>query len=686
MTNRRIAAMTVCMVLIAGVSVFAAADRCVLAQGGKAVIGIVLGVHPSSASRHAAAVLRDRLGRMTGGDFKVTDGDGASGIAVGTCKEFPGLTDVADLKLKERFAPTDLATRQGYVLRSHPRGVQVIGASEMGVIYGAWDLLYRLGYRQFFPDAAWEVVPHLPDAAIAVDVFEKPDYIARRIAGSVTQDWNERNRTSIGSSWKTPMKPYIPECWQKNLIQNQHAWGSIIAHFPKEFVAHPEYMGLVTVKNDVITPDDAPKIKDIHLDNPTADESLTLTNPKEAPQTIQRRLSSKLCVSNPRVRELAARYALDYFGAHPDAPSISLEPSDGGGWCECKACTKIGPPSERVALLVNYVAKALEKDYPGKYIGILAYYTHADAPHCQLHPRIVVSLATALSGKKSMDERLNEWSRVCQNLGVYEYLSVMEWHFGLPAKSRIANLSYLAKKIPYYYQKHVRFFTGQATGGAWGGHGLGYYVLSRLLWDTGEAAHVQDIVDDFLVKAFGDAAAPMREYWRVVDASQAKPGSGAFFLDRASRMYAALRLARKATADPAVRARLDQLVLYTRYVELFAREVMARKSKAHYAALARLVRFSYRIRHVGIVDGYGMRGYLHGARAIPLRPKAVASTGLALSLDEPKPVVAYVDRPITKKEIEAILAGKSVIPVPDAKLPDMQNMTGAAGELLKSDQ
>ena len=68
------------------------------------------------------------------------------------------------------------------------------------------------------------------DLSIDVDAFEKPDYIARRIAGSVTQDWTERNRTSIGYSWQVPMKPHIPEHWQKPLVQSHRNWGAIIGH------------------------------------------------------------------------------------------------------------------------------------------------------------------------------------------------------------------------------------------------------------------------------------------------------------------------------------------------------------------------------------------------------------------------------------------------------------------------
>ena len=686
-----VAPVLVLVLLVARPSASFSAEECRISRGGTASVSIVVGREPSVTSRHMAEVLQGMLKKITGAPFAIENGDGQTGIAVGMASEFPELADDPELRLKERFAPTDLATRQSYVLRSHAAGVQIIGASEIAVLYGGWDFLHRLGYRRFFPHEAWEVIPERRDLSIAVEAFEKPDYIARRIAGSVTADWNERNRTSIGYSWKVPMKSYIPECWQKPLVQNHHNWGAIIGHSREEFEAHPEYLGLVTVKiesdSDVLPPPELGKkqldalIKGDSLPwlEKTTEEELEQAEDKDGDEeevkTELRRASSKLCVSNPGVRRAAARYALHYFTQSPETPSVSFEPTDGSGWCECKECAKVGPPSERVALLANHVAQSLEREFPDKYLGILAYHLHADPPVRRLHPRVAVSLATALSGRTPLAERLAGWAKVCENLGVYEYLSVMEWHLGLPAKSLVSNLPALTRKIPDYHGKNVRFFTGQATGGAWGGHGLGYYVLGRLLWDIGEAEQVQAIVDDFLERAFGTAAEPMREYYRVIDGSQAKPGSGAFFLDRAARMYAALRAAKKATDDPAVQKRLNQLVLYTRYVELFGHEAEARRTDKHFPELVRLVRFVYRIRNERIVGAYGMvRAYVNSAKKVLVRSEVLEmehERKKRSSLEEPEPLVHYVDKPITEKDIQAILQGKATIPVPEAEfLPD----------------
>src|SRR5690606_2429839 len=89
------------------------------------------------------------------------------------------------------------------------------------------------------------------------------------------------------------------------------------------------------------------------------------------------RKGSKLCISNPAVQQMAADYALSYFAKNPDQLSISMEPTDGYGWCKCENCAKLGNPEDRMIILANHVAKALEKDYADKYIGVLAYAHHA---------------------------------------------------------------------------------------------------------------------------------------------------------------------------------------------------------------------------------------------------------------------------------------------------------------------
>lgn len=58
------------------------------------------------------------------------------------------------------------------------------------------------------------------------------------------------------------------------------------------------------------------------------------------------------------------------FNQNPTADSISLEPSDGGGWCECDPCVQMGGASTRVVTLANAAAEAINELALGpKYVG-----------------------------------------------------------------------------------------------------------------------------------------------------------------------------------------------------------------------------------------------------------------------------------------------------------------------------
>ena len=74
----------------------------------------------------------------------------------------------------------------------------------------------------------------------------------------------------------------------------------------------------------------------------------------------------------------------------------------------------------------------------------------------------------------------------------------------MPGRARGGNLEYLTRTIPDFHAKGARFMSAE-SGDCWGPNGLGYYVASRMLWDVDEAGRIDDLVDDFLARAFGPA-------------------------------------------------------------------------------------------------------------------------------------------------------------------------------------
>lgn len=521
-----------------------------LARDKKALLAVIVGAEAPAAVKSSAADLAQYLGRMSGAEFKVETGDGSAGIVVGRPADF------AKLPFAVQFGAGPFE-REDYVLRSTSQGLFLLGASDLAVSHAVWDVLYRLGYRQFFPGPVWEVIPTAPNNlancwTIAVDTRESPSFRARRI----WYNWG---------LWGYNDKPYHEWCARNRAVKgfdlnSGHAYENIIAANKPEFDKHPEYLAQVGGER-----------------KPRGDV--------------------KFCISNPDLRKLVAEHAVRHFQKNPKADSISMDPSDGGNWCECEACAKMGGVSNRVLTLANTVAEAINALGLGpKYVGMYAYNKHCAPPTIRVHPNVVVSATTAfITGGFTFDQVVEGWKAQGATVGVYDYLSVVDWDWNLPRGGKGCRPKSVAASLVRFHQQGARFYDAE-SGDCWGPCGLGYYVASRVLWDIREAQRVDALIDDFLEKCFGSAKEPMREFYRLIteDTQRRSPS------DMLGRMYRQLDAARRATDDQKVQARLTDLILYTHHAELYYAHANSGGSRDDVA------RHDYRMRKTMMVHSYGL--------------------------------------------------------------------------------
>lgn len=548
---------------------------------------VIIAEKSSVRVKDAAAELAVYLSKVSGAKFERRFGDGTKGIAVGLAGDFPLLG------LAETLAVKTTADREAYILKSHKHGLYVVGATAPAVEHAVWDLLYRLGYRQFFPGETWEVIPHNDNIKIAIDVKERPDYLARRIwYGFGTWDYNA--------------EPYAEWCRRNRatsgfVLKTSHAYESIIRRNQAVFDEHPEFLGLLDGE----------------------------------------RKSSKLCIGNPGLRKLVADHAVAHFADNPDADSISMDPSDGGGWCQCDKCAALGSISDRAITLANCVAEAVNEEFDAKYVGMYAYSRHSPPPNIRVHPNVIISVATSfIRGGYTLAELIAGWSERGASLGIREYYSVFPWDHDLPGGGRGSNLGYLRRTIGDFHGKGARFMSAESSDN-WGPNGLGYYVASRILWDIDQADRVEQIVDDFLTRAFGPAAEPMTRFYDLIDGSKKR----ILCDDLIGRMYRQLRRAGQLTDDSRIRARINDLVLYTRYVELYHRYSTS-KGRQRQVAFEELVRHGYRMRKTMMVHAKALY------RDLDARDKSVSiPEGASWSVREEKNTWKS-SKPFTAAELE----------------------------------
>ena len=539
-----------------------------LVSGGANPANIVVGSADPTILK-AAEDLAEKLQAISGATFTITpSSNGKSGIVLGEPGDFDYLAPNAAVfgdGPDPNFA-SEPFLREQYRIYSTDDAVCLIGKTPLAVQHAVWDLLYRLGHRQYFPRSTWEHVPSNDTLSIDIDVEEVPSYRARQIwyndastgpypewdCHSAWLEWGARNRMANGFG-----------------LNSSHSYDSIALYNAAEFAAHPEYMALVGGVRTSGT-------------------------------------NAKFCVDNQGLKDLIAAYTVDQFDGNPDADSISRDPSDGGGWCECDGDNPDGTDSncqanyphitDSALTVANISAEAMiDAGYTDKYIGMLGYNYHSDPPvDCNVHPNVLISIALGfLSGNFTVDELLTGWQEKGATLGIYDYFSVYQWDLSKP---RIAVAAYpydLAGKIAKHYGMNARFHSAE-SGDSWGPHGLGFYIANRVLWDVGEADDVATTIDEFLTNMFGPAAAEMANFYDLINvdkewrSNENLVGSMYKYLDDAVTA---------ADGCDVILDRLYDLVKYTHYVELRA-NYETDTSQANKEALLRWV---YRIRMTDMV-------------------------------------------------------------------------------------
>lgn len=538
----------------------------VLAMNGEARMPIIVGENAAATVQTAAAELADYLQRMTGAEFTVKTGEGRQGLVLGEVDDF------SDLPFEIAFGSGSFE-RDHYLLRTTAEdGLFLLGATPLAVRFAVWDLLQRFGYRYYFPSETWEIVPIRQSLQIAIDDYQQPDYY---------------NRSGPRSHPRGSRHPWAQEPWRNWQIRNRttssfqlstgHAYQNVIRANRQAFNDNPEYYGLV------------------------GGERSRRAQPN---------------IAHPEVQRMFIEYALDYFRRNPDRDSIALDPMDHNPWSESEESLRIGRPSEQAVFIANLVAEAIVEEFgEDKYVGIYGYDHHSPPPRIDVHPNVIVSLATSfIRGGYTFEGLLDGWSERASMLGIREYYGLTIWHQSKPGQGNASDLGRLASLIPHWHQRGARFMNAESDLN-WGGNGLGNYLSSRFLWDISEADRMDELVEDFLVNCFGSAIEPMRQFYRVIDRDFRDPyvphRRQPLNDDRIGRMYRSLGEAfRLARSQPAALARIEDLILYTRYVDLF-RQLERAPAGERQEAFDRFATYAWRIRERNLAASINMLAHLN---------------------------------------------------------------------------
>ncbi len=491
-----------------------AATEVVLAEDGKAHFPIIVSPKASEVARQNAETLASYLQKITGASFALEEGDGSHGIVLGVQGDFTALP-------KEFDVASDNPRRvEEYLLYSHAKGLLLVGATDLAAQNALWDFLGRSGYRQYFPGPTWEIVPSIPRLVSAFDEVQKPNYLMRTIwysggmyegRGKLLTDWRKKNRMESGL-----------------YVNAGHSYEGILKRHKEVFLEHPEYLAMVAGKREYS-------------------------------------LGAKFNIANPDLRKfIVEHYALAQFRKSPQLQSLSIDPSDGGGWDESDESKRIGSPSNQAITLANDVAQAVQREFPGRYIGLYAYNYHSEPPTIKIEPNVVVLIATAFrKTPMTLQKQMEGWAKQGASIGIRDYLSYPAMDYDVPSRSKGALLDVFAKNWKNYYQWGARLYSGEASDN-WGINGLLYYTSSRVLWDVNDTAFIPNLREEFLANCFGEVKEEIRSYFDSINPA-VRPILGE---DLSARMYGSIQAAKEKTTDAKILERLDDLTMYARYLEL----------------------------------------------------------------------------------------------------------------------
>ena len=475
-----------------------------------------------------------------------------------------------------RFEKADWPDAQRYAISSSPTGVIVRAADVKGASYAAARILHETGMRRFAPHPAWEVLPENPPRLIALNVDEAPDWRMRGCWS--TRQWPETRTNGHHAAWRFMNR------MGGDVIRCGHAYEDFVRREREFLEEHPECLALVNGE----------------------------------------RKGNKLCISNPLLRERFAAHVLERLRADPSAVSASVEPSDGGGWCQCEECAKIGSPTDRAITLANHVAVAVRREFPGKKVALYAYNKHSPPPSVAVDRDVVVVVATQfLLGGWTADALLDAWgAKVGSGTGVREYYYNPS---GEPGAGRLANPSLVAETIKDFHSKGARYMCAETTD-AWAAGMVALNVAAALLWDS--KADPEKVKDDFFRRAFPSAQKEMRMFFSYITAESKRP----FCEDLLARMYGALSAA-WAKSTPEERKRLAQLAAYARYCEkMLAYRLASTDANAEAWCEAAAALRPYSLVHTG--------GMFHKRNMVRAFGAKAAKFAEAIDWKKPRPLLA----------------------------------------------
>lgn len=444
----------------------------VLFKDGKSDYRISLAPNASESEKWAAKELQHWMKEISGAELPIIDFSenfqGAQIVIGQTNGTTPGLKNATEEESFHYF--------------NTGKNIFITGGRQRGTMYGVFEFLEReLGCRWYTPGV--QVIPKRNELKFAwIDHAEHPGVRVRNDFYYEAFDpiWATRNKMN-GAMGYREQPGGIESYW------SVHTFYPLMP--PAEFFKkHPEYYSLIDGK-----------------------------------RTFER---AQLCLTNPDVLRIITERIKKRMAESPEYLIYDVSQNDWYNPCQCEKCQAIvkekGGESGLIIWFVNQVAEAVEKDFPDKFIGTLAYqYTRTPPKDIRPRHNVVVRLCSieccfahdfkSCPENKSFLDDLKGWSVIAPHMYIWDYV-VNFSHYVMP----YPNFRVLQSNIQSFRDNNAIGIMEQAAYQSRGGEfsELRSYLVSKLLWNP--ECSTEEVINDFMYGYYGRSGKFVRQYFDLL--------------------------------------------------------------------------------------------------------------------------------------------------------------------------
>jgi len=406
-------------------------------------------------------------------------------------------------------------SKEGFRLLTKNNMFLIGGESDEGAVFGAYELLSRLGCDWVMPGEIGEIIPRkttvsAPDA----DESSAPDFLIR---GLWYRGYDAPRLPDEGTRMAAWMRRQKKGSFTHPALNTSgHAWGSFISQHKAEFDKDPTMYALTRA----------------------ADGTL-------------KRMGPQLETTHPRVIELFVQDIKDTYTKNiwpkDKVAGFGVGPSDGLGYSMSSEAVAagsgridpvVGDPDQTdlLILFANEILKRLEGEYPNVYVGYYSYSTHADYPmRYKPHPHLVQIFAPinfsrfhSLTDRNSKSQTyyrsvVEQWGKLSREQGNWLVYRGYNWNLA-ENMMPYSKLRIWGEELPFYKQQGILGLNVEATK-AWSINGPSDYVFMKLSWNS--AQDWKKLLAEYCRKSFGAGAAPMERYFLRLTETQHNSGQEA---------------------------------------------------------------------------------------------------------------------------------------------------------------